>query len=429
MGTPKLHIECLPADRNWLQYLVEEFQRIQEAQFDVQLNSNESSESSYSLKSSDGEGMFEIPRGVSAENTQVPYPEFKINSEHFDFDIFWMSFTTLSRVAEWKISLSGKQINSNSFNHPQADKIDFNRPFVNECFAELERMIKLHFPHLKFGNGRGLQIDLSHDLDYLKKTLQLRIKQTAFNGFNLVRTLGQPKNFFPQLKKTSNFLLESRTYWCFDFWKELEEKANQRSTFYVYANAQVRSLKTWILDPSYNISSNARLVEKLKSMHSEGFEIGLHGSFNSAEDFDLLKMEKDQLEDALGLEVSKTRQHWLRYNEQVTPRSHSALFKFDSTIGWNDRMGFRAGIGSVYRPFDHENQKPFDHFVIPLLIMDSNIYDYGAGDIQNQIAKGAQLLSGLKSVKNAHVSISWHPRTCSSDYNWHPAYEQYLRIA
>ena len=89
-------------------------------------------------------------------------------------------------------------------------------------------------------------------------------------------------------------------------------------------------------------------------------------------------------------------------------------------------MGYRAGCASLYQPYDHETQRALDYIEIPTLIMDSHIYDYGADDITGQTHKAMGMIEALQDLKNAHVAISWHPRVCSSDYNWHGVYEQLI---
>ncbi|MCK4822475.1 hypothetical protein KA005_42315 [bacterium] len=154
--------------------------------------------------------------------------------------------------------------------------------------------------------------------------------------------------------------------------------------------------------------------------------MGLHGSFYSATDEQRLSEEKATLENAVGTEVQKVRQHWLRYEEITTPQIHNKLFKYDSTLGWNDRMGFRSGIAGRSRPYDHKNKRPFDYMITPQVIMDANIYDYGVQHIERITKKAMDMLTGLRRHKNPYISISWHQRVCNSDYEWHELYEQIL---
>jgi peptidoglycan/xylan/chitin deacetylase (PgdA/CDA1 family) len=168
------------------------------------------------------------------------------------------------------------------------------------------------------------------------------------------------------------------------------------------------------------------LPRRLKSLIRAGFEVGLHGSWHSATDENKLVQEKDLLEKSIGGGVTKIRQHWLRYEESITPRLHNKYFHFDSSLGWNDRLGFRSGCGSRHRPYDHANQQPFAHFITPQVIMDANIFDYGAGQIASLQRQALQLITDLQDYKNAYISINWHQRVKNEDYAWHELYEKII---
>jgi hypothetical protein len=212
----------------------------------------------------------------------------------------------------------------------------------------------------------------------------------------------------------------------FDYWMRIEKQFNIRSTFYIYSNIiKYKSLKSWLIDPSYNISKNINLQIKLISMLKEGFQIGLHGSYYSAKDPELLRKERDQLSFYLKHEITHGRQHWLNYYESITPYSHENLFQTDATIGWNDIMGFRAGIASQYRPYDHLNQRAFNYYCIPQVLMDSQFFDYK--NEWNSIAHAKRIIDNANHYSNmAHYYISWNPRTAHNDYQWHYIYEELL---
>ena len=79
-------------------------------------------------------------------------------------------------------------------------------------------------------------------------------------------------------------------YWNFDYWQEVESQYKLKSIFYVHSKIK-SGLRQTILDPSYDINDNKILIDKLTEI-KEGWQIGLHGSFYSYNDFDLLKAEK-----------------------------------------------------------------------------------------------------------------------------------------
>jgi hypothetical protein len=426
---------------NWLTYILEEFKRINKAEFNITVT-NDSEQISrfknvitYSASFHEGFSIFDSNRkehgciidnlgeniyclsGTISENKSYTIP----------FDLFWNAFMSLSRLEEFKTEEKGKLIRSYLKNHPRNHSNIVKKPIVNYLFDFLEKKISQFFPLLRFSPFSKPIIELSHDIDYIEKTIQLRGKQTVFNAYNFFRNIPKKESLY-YLNKTFTFLFSSPSYWCFDYWIELEKSMNKRSVFYIYSQLKYsKGFKSWIIDPSYNILLNTQLQEQLKKMHDLGFEIGLHGSYNSANIPGLLGEEKANLEKALGFPIEKTRQHWLNYRELRTPYFHNELFRYDSTLGWNDAIGFRSGLASLYRPYDHINDKPFSFFEVPQIIMDSTIFDYYAGNITDSQSEAECLLKNLSLFKSTHISVSWHQRVCSSDYNWVGLYERIVK--
>ena len=434
-----LYIATDLIDSHWLQYIIEEFSRIQSTNFQIRIcRINDAPEKSNIIYYSR-----EPQKGITIPNLSMIRPKYKIQWLHSDFfvikdtliedsrftlnyDLFWNSFVFLTRQEEYWMEKRGKNIHSYSSNHPRADKKTFDLPIVNKLFDKFQNIIEKKFPDLIFQKGNSPVIELSHDVDYLNKTVQLRVKQTALNLANTVRQVKRHNEFISNLKKTISFATRKSSYWHFDYWKNLELSHNKRSVFYIFVKTDRPNVTSWLIDPSYDISENNKLQYKVKEMIGSGFKIGLHGSYYSATDEDLILKEKRILENIVGQQVTRVRQHWLRYFESITPRLHSEHFRQDSSLGWNDRIGFRSGIATAYRPFDHQHNMPFKHMIVPQIIMDSNIFDYNAAPTQSKCNEVFKLLNICNEVKNAHVSISWHQRVCSKDYNWHHLYKKIL---
>jgi len=432
-----LSIKTNIQNKNWLKYIIKQFKTINLADFDIEVISLDGKEKYenivYYLDSykKDSVNIFNSKEVMPNGNVEYLKKELYVlentRNDIFDinYDIFWNAFVFLSRYEEYLSEQNGSNIYSYSLNHPRLDKKSFNIPIVNVLFNELERFLVKNFYDLQFGDKQAHIIDLSHDVDYINKTIQLRLKQTAFNLFNTLKSARDPGRFMRNSIKTVKFAFSNPSYWCFDYWAKLEEGHGHRSVFYIYAKYGSQSFKSWLLDPSYDIKSNIKLQNKLKELYNKGFDIGLHGSYDSAKSFEKLKNEKDILEQSLGIEIKKTRQHWLNYFEKITPKIHENLFKYDSTLAWNDRMGFRSGTASAYSPYNFEKQEEYRYQIIPQVIMDSNIYDYSDSvEIFNEAKIVMQKSKDLS--KTTHISISWHQRVCSSDYNWNKFYEEII---
>lgn len=428
-------------DKSWLNYILQEFIRIENASFEFSIEDFDATQefgtNTIFYLQNEGPGISFPQRCRQTSLVPIQYLKEDVfvfqntileKGYTISYDLLWNAFAFLSRLEEFETEKGGKRINSYSLNHPRRDKSSFDIPIVNNLFRELKNLILQEFPDLQFGPLKSPRFELSHDLDYIKKTLPLRLKQTAFNVFKTLKSLVQPKYFFKNLGRTFSFLFTNPSYWCFDYWQRVEEKYGQKSTFYIYSKYGSIGLKKWLMDPSYDISLNEQLQDELRRLKERGFDIGIHGSFNSADQKGLLKKEIESLQKSLGFEIKKGRQHWLRYSELITPSIHEKLLEEDSTLGWNDRSGFRSGCASKYRLYSHAENRVMDLWITPQLIMDSHLFDYAVNKQQLIFENGVKMIRSLKDYNNVTVSISWHPRTCSSDYNWHHAYEKYLEV-
>jgi hypothetical protein len=345
-----------------------------------------------------------------------------------NYDIFYNAFIHLSRLEEWQSEMKGRFIRSYSFKHPRNDKRVWSIPIVNHLFNELEKKIITICPTVSFGEHEKPIIEFSHDVDYISKTVQLRIKQTAYHFYTSVKSLFnfESQKSISQFLKGINFGSKHSDYWCFDLWDELEKQLKIKSVYYIYAGVPTRNLldtRRWLLDPSYDVKRDKRLQEKCCELLSDGHEIGLHGSFYSAEDEKLFLNEKEALEEVVNTGINKTRQHWLNYIEIATPYIlDKAGINYDSSIGFNDTTGFRSGIASIYNPYDHRNQRAFSFYEIPLVLMDAHIDNHVKCDDDFD-----WLFKCFDTVKNFAVSVDWHQRGASPEYGWFDSYKKLCR--
>jgi len=127
----------------WLEYLVEEFKRIQDANFDIRISSSPSNNSiciNYCKQPISGKGSnifncnqiqptFELTK---MSDGSFIIPETKSNNEEFECktDLFWNAFVFLSRLEEFNEEQKGNLIKSYSTKHPRIDKNSFIRWFV-----------------------------------------------------------------------------------------------------------------------------------------------------------------------------------------------------------------------------------------------------------------------------------------------------------
>jgi hypothetical protein len=271
---------------------------------------------------------------------------------------------------------------------------------------------------------------LSHDVDAIRKTMPIRLKQTAFNLFNVLRHLVKlhAGSAMRSLVRSIRFLCSRADYWCFDMITDLERQHQTRSHFNVHGGWAVdRGFRQWLFDPGYQ-PTEERFAAELKKLAADGWTIGLHPSFESWSAEGPIAAERERLSMAIGTDVTSCRQHWLRFSWQQTWRAQErAGIKLDSTLGFNDRPAFRVGAALQFRPWDHEKGGPMDLEVVPMILMDSQMYDYRETTPAERQAVMRYWLGELHAVHGT-ASVVWHQRVMSDDYGWADGYRDLLDI-
>ena len=210
-------------------------------------------------------------------------------------------------------------------------------------------------------------------------------------------------------------------YWTFDDILALESDLGVTSAFYFLDEQDLfrdRPVGEW-LDPDcwrlyagrYDIL-DPDVVAVMREIDERGWEVGLHGSYESYADRDLLEREKHTVEGILGHDVLGGRQHYLNLDRPETwAHQQSVGLQYDATPGSPNEYGFHDGY-DPYRPFD-------DEFVVfPLTLMECALPDPGTDfDDAWQVC---ELLLAEAAANDAVMSVLWHPRFFSHDY---PGYD------
>ncbi len=149
-----------------------------------------------------------------------------------------------------------------------------------------------------------------------------------------------------------------------------------------------------------------RLVETILA---GGGEVGLHGSYLAARDPALLREELVVLRE-LGAEVQGQRYHYLRLDPHANlgPLADLGL-RYDSTLGFPDAPGFRAGIAHPFRPWDFDADRPLDLVELPLAAMDVTLGEERYLGLSAR--KAEERLIGLldwAAENGGGFSVLWH---------------------
>jgi hypothetical protein len=215
--------------------------------------------------------------------------------------------------------------------------------------------------------GARFAVALTHDVDTPWKWTRLGVKGAAARAkSDLVG--GRVRSGLRELRGLSGAPLHKATgtdpYWSFDKIISDERRQGASSTFFLMA------------DHAHELDGPAgeqyeelrpRLVETLLEGNAE---VGLHGSYSAADDPARISAEKHSLEQLAG-SIQGQRYHFLRLDpHRNLGQLEEAGFAYDSSLGFSDALGFRAGIAHPFRPWDFEREAPRDLVEVPLAAMD-----------------------------------------------------------
>jgi hypothetical protein len=215
-----------------------------------------------------------------------------------------------------------------------------------------------------------LWLNKESDIDWIRKWhLRSLIGHLGLAGLRLLK--GPPR--LASWRRLGHDLQSAakreNPYWNVDEIATREMELGFRSTFFFLADGRHPK------DGDYSIQDPA-IIRLIKRLQTEGFEVGLHGSYRSFEAPELLEEELARLQSIAG-QIWGTRQHYLRFDSQTTLEVHESLgLSYDTTMGYAEHEGFRAGFSFPFYPYHHDENRPFKLLEIPLTIMDSTLYQY-----------------------------------------------------
>ena len=306
-----------------------------------------------------------------------------------------------------KEEYSPKQLDShNRFAYAFSDYRDIFEPNVSKFL--IENGLKVEYPE-----NKKFAVCLTHDVDEIYPPLHHTILSSIYHIKNFDFNKLKDQLFWKNKGK------EFSPYRNFEEIMDLEEKYGAKSSFYFLAtDKDIRRFR-------YNIED---LENELGSIVDKGWEVGLHGGYYAYNDLEEIKKEKDRLEKVLGKDVIGYRNHYLRFKVPDTwELLAKAGFKYDTTLGYDNIVGFRNGMCHPFKPFNLNSDKEVDILEIPLNIMDGALF--GSVKSSNEAWETTKKLIDTVERYNGIITLLWHNNAfnCPFRERWIRLYKKILK--
>lgn len=257
---------------------------------------------------------------------------------------------------------------------------------------EVSKFLIQNRPKIEYPNNKTFAVCLTHDIDVIYPSTRGILFETiqSLRKFQLKKMI---KKILSKSIKKFNHL--------FNFTKimNLEAKNGAKSTFFFLALNET--------DKTFNYKIE-NLENEIGTIHEMGWEIGLHGGYNAYIDLNRIKRQKERLEKVFNQKIIGYRNHYIKFKVPITwELLKESGFKYDTTFGYADCVGFRNGLCHPFNPYNLNTNKYIDIWEIPLTIMDSTLENYMGLNIKNAWKITKMLIDIVKKYGGV-ITILWH---------------------
>jgi hypothetical protein len=274
--------------------------------------------------------------------------------------------------------------------------------------------------------GFQFAVALTHDIDFVgirrhkfdHTMFGFLYRATAGSVLEFLRgarSLGQlGRNLVAALKLPLVWLGLARDFWMqFDAYREIERGLSATYFFIPFrgrAGEKVNAAHAGRRAGPYELDEVASLMRELVA---EGCEVGVHG-IDAWHDAAKGREELRRVAAIKGDERMGIRMHWLLQDENTPRVLEAAGYSYDSTSGYNDAVGYRAGTHQVFRPIGNSTL-----LEMPMHIQDGALF-YGSklGLSDAQALRACQGILANARKFGGVLTVLWHDRSLGPERHW-----------
>ena len=148
------------------------------------------------------------------------------------------------------------------------------------------------------------------------------------------------------------------------------------------------------------------------------YEVGVHPSYKSNTNQEVLLSEINKLREILNDDVTISRQHFLKLQFPETNQQLIANgIKEDYSMGYASLPGFRAGTCTPFPFYDLTSEKETSLRIFPFQVMDGTLNQYMKLSPDEALEECKKLIDEVKKVNGTFISL-WHNESLSEMREW-----------
>jgi len=283
--------------------------------------------------------------------------------------------------------------------------------------------------------GRPFICCLTHDIDFL------RLRQHRFDhtmaGFLYRATVGSiidwstgrktvgemSRNVLAALQLPLVQMGVAEDYWE-PFSRYLEVERGKPSTFFIIPIKNRAGSPCGRNDHAkrgvrYDVTEIPRYV---KMVQAAGCEVALHGiDAWSAED--AAREESTRMASVTGEPPAGVRMHWLYFDKGSHELLDRAGFQYESTSGYNEAAGYKAGTTQVFRPLSSTRM-----LELPMHVQDCALFFPDRMNLRpGEAWELCERIMDHAAEAGGTVTLNWHDRSLVPERLWGSFYESFLK--
>lgn len=331
-----------------------------------------------------------------------------------DQDIILSSFWLLSRYEECFGFEDRDQHDRYKFSNSALGQ-DLGKSLIHLYLKQLVLWIKEQYKvNIPF-RSTNIEAVISHDIDIPYHFGTIRHVVSSTRGLLSKLAIAECSRYLTSYLKVISGIEKDR-FDTFDYIMKAEGSRGIRSTWFIL----LCSDNLWGLDLR-------KYGKRLRSIIAAGHEIALHPGYDSYLSVVNRSEEKRAIEELCGCIIRGSRNHFLRFRIPESYQTlHESGLRYDSTLGFAEMEGFRAGFCSPFKPFNIWQRCTIDTIELPMSIMDGTFRDYQKLTPEEADVKIRSMIDHVAEIRGTIV-FNWHNTfLLSEEPGWRKVYENSL---